>query len=139
MIEEEIKREIENLYMLSKKLKTKNETITYINEPKSINNIIYIREVEKYENPQKYYHFQNGFKSAEIRKGRKGYNLFVMGYEPKKEEMEQGTIKKVKNWGNVIRYIYQSETLDEAIENYKTAIKNCLQWEMKLKENLLIW
>lgn len=132
----EIKNEISNLYELSKKLTEKKE-ITYVNEPKSINGLKYIIEFDRMDNPQKYYHYQDGIYTSEIRKGRKTYNIITYGYEIHEKELEKNQVKKIKKWGNNIHYIYECETLEEATQLFLKSVKSELEMKIRIRDNLL--
>lgn len=136
---EEIKNEVNILENLVKKINTHGQPIeTYVNELKSMNGIKYFNEVDRYERPQEYYHFQNGIHTAEVRKGRKDYYVICTGFRPRIEKLEVDTTEIIKKWGNNTKYIYKNE-YEETIHNFLAIILEYIKDKIRIRDNLLVW
>ncbi len=131
----EFKNEIERLYLLSKTINTNGTKYeSMIEEPKSQNARTYANEVEKYDKPYLYYHHQDGFYYAEIRKIRNKTYELKTNFECNIKEMEENTFEQKKIYGNNIEFRYKNDEYEKTIKNFRIAIEN-LQKRIKAMEN----
>lgn len=103
-----------------------------------MNGIKYFNEVDRYERPQEYYHFQNGIHTAEVRKGKKNYYVICTGFRPRIEKLEAETTEIIKKWGNNTKYLYNNE-YEETIHNFLGIILEYIKDKIRIRDNLLIW
>lgn len=135
----ELKASAENLYRLSKLLLTDSRKInTYITEPKGQQAIKYASEVDKYENPQSFYHFQCGAYYAEMRKGRKDYYVRT-NYKANEKDFKELYGKSKKCFGRYITYEYSNDVYDICTDMFKTIVRQILETLRQIKENEFIW
>ena len=131
--ERELHNAIENLKKLSDRVRTRREEIKVITIPETQNKIKYAIEVDRLENPQIYYHAQNGSRFAEIKRDKKGYKV-VTNYKVNCLNATEN-----EKWDGVKKYEYKNEDFEETRKNFEEAVRKMLAITMDLRENLLIW
>ena len=132
---QEIKRSAESLYRLTKLLLTESRgEKTYITIPKGQNAIKYVQEVDRLENPQTYYHFQNGNYYAELRKGKKDYYVKT-NYKTKEKELKESTlyVKKRNGIYNIVEL--HNDDFDYCVDNYKETVLEIIEHLRRIRDN----
>lgn len=141
----ELKNEIEILNHLGKKIKLggNSQIETEYIWGNSEESKRYIIEIDRYEKPYLYYHFQYLKNHCEIRyiKIKKMFEVHCIGFTPNEEDIkkEYECIIIHKNYGGNTHNIYKQENFEIATDIYKSCIIDLMEYLTAKKLNLLIW